>query len=114
MRNNDLEKFPPFCLQDQVPTVPPYHWPVAIAECHGKELSCSNACSDGATKDICTQACSRYYRCDQAGSPPSGLKVDDENKIPVYQVPVSNGSILCFSFALYCATVIVNLFLVIY
>ncbi|KAI9251193.1 hypothetical protein BY458DRAFT_482408 [Sporodiniella umbellata] len=95
--------------KNQVPTVPPYHWPVSVAECRGKESSCINACSDGAIKDLCTKACSRYYVCDQAGSPPSGLKVDDKDIKPIYQVSVSDGSVYSFSLILIYATVIADL-----
>jgi hypothetical protein len=81
-------------LKNHVPITPPYHWPVTVAECHGKESSCRNSCSEGVIKDLCSQACAKYYRCDAAGSPPSGLKVDEADQAPIYHLPVSRASVL--------------------
>ncbi|KAL0136164.1 hypothetical protein V8B55DRAFT_1579250 [Mucor lusitanicus] len=72
--------------KNHVPETPPYGWPSTIAECHGKETTCNNGCFSGSTKDICLKACGQYYKCNQAGSPPSGLRVDNENQIPKYSM----------------------------
>ncbi|GAN05627.1 hypothetical protein MAM1_0097d05099 [Mucor ambiguus] len=71
---------------NHVPDTPPYGWPSAIAECHGKETACNNGCSSGSTKTICLKACGQYYKCNQAGSPSSGLRVDNENEAPSYSI----------------------------
>ncbi|CAO3636973.1 unnamed protein product [Mucor fragilis] len=72
--------------KNHVPDTPPYGWPNTIAECRGKETACNNGCSSGSTNAICLKACSQYYKCNQAGSPPSGLQVDNENDVPSYSV----------------------------
>ncbi|KAL7332608.1 hypothetical protein PS15p_201637 [Mucor circinelloides] len=78
--------------KNHVPDTPPYGWPSTIAECHGKETTCNNGCSSGTTKAICLKACNQYYKCNQAGSPPSGLRVDNENDVPTYSIATeSNG-----------------------
>ncbi|KAI7893414.1 uncharacterized protein EV154DRAFT_583319 [Mucor mucedo] len=81
------------CLcQSHVPDVPPYHWPVTLAECQGKEQACMNNCFYGSTKTICIDACSRYYTCDKAGSPFSGLRVEREDQTPTYGNSSSSSS----------------------
>ncbi|KAK4513102.1 uncharacterized protein ATC70_000140 [Mucor velutinosus] len=72
--------------KNHVPDTPPYGWPSTIAECHGKETACNNGCSSGSTKAICLKACGQYYKCNQAGSPPSSLRVDNENDVPNYSI----------------------------
>ncbi|CAO3659714.1 hypothetical protein G6F70_003839 [Rhizopus microsporus] len=78
---------------NHIPSSPPYHWPIVVAECQGKESSCLAGCGDGVAKDICRDACSRYYKCDQAGGPKSGLRVDRPDQPPVYDVPVISNSL---------------------
>lgn len=51
-----------------------------------------NGCTYGATKDICVKACNKYFKCNQAGSPLSGLRIEREDQIPSYSLP-SGGSI---------------------
>lgn len=80
-----------------MPDVPPYHWPVTLAECQGKEQSCMNNCFYGSTKTICVDACKRYYSCDKAGSPLSGLRVEREDETPTY----GNSSSSSYSFKRY-------------
>ncbi|KAI8048333.1 uncharacterized protein B0P05DRAFT_480997 [Gilbertella persicaria] len=93
--------------QNHVPDVPPYGWPITIAECQGKEQACINNCSSGALQNICIKGCGLYYKCKKAGSLPSGLRVSDENKIPVYNTHASEGEgssaslLACFSCSLY-------------
>lgn len=73
--------------QNHVPDNPPYQWPVALAECHGRENSCIKGCTYGATKEICIKACNKYFKCNQAGSPLSGLRIEREDQIPSYSLP---------------------------
>ncbi|KAG2189547.1 hypothetical protein INT46_000528 [Mucor plumbeus] len=79
--------------KNHVPDTPPYRWPATIAECHGKETTCNNGCSYGITKAICSKACNQYYKCNQAGSPPSGLQVENEYNIPNYNIVTENTGI---------------------
>ncbi|KAF1805987.1 hypothetical protein FB192DRAFT_1276521 [Mucor lusitanicus] len=72
--------------KNHVPDTPPYGWPITISECHGKETACNHGCSSGSTNAICLKACGQYYKCNQAGSPPSGLRVDNENDVPNYSI----------------------------
>ncbi|KAI8062960.1 hypothetical protein BDF21DRAFT_347427 [Thamnidium elegans] len=80
--------------QNQVPDVPPYHWPITLAECHGREASCINGCTYGTTKEICIKACNKYYRCDKAGSPSSGLRVEKEQDKPTYSLTNNANSVV--------------------
>ncbi|KAI8644686.1 hypothetical protein BD408DRAFT_110081 [Parasitella parasitica] len=78
--------------KNHVPDTPPYGWPNTIAECRGKEATCIKRCSPGTTNGICLKACSQYYKCNQAGSPPSGLQVENEDSIPNYNLVAENMS----------------------
>ncbi|KAI9249935.1 hypothetical protein EDC94DRAFT_527401 [Helicostylum pulchrum] len=80
--------------QNQVPDVPPYHWPITLAECHGRESSCMNGCTYGTTKDVCMKACNKYYKCDKAGSPSSGLRVEKEQDKPAYSLTNNANSVV--------------------
>ncbi|KAI9352422.1 hypothetical protein BD770DRAFT_474469 [Pilaira anomala] len=72
--------------QNQVPNVPPHHWPIALAECNGREASCKEGCGFDSTKTICIHACYKYFKCDKAGSPSSGLRVENEQDEPNYNI----------------------------
>ncbi|KAI8984015.1 hypothetical protein BDF20DRAFT_804540, partial [Mycotypha africana] len=75
--------------QNHVPDTPPYSWPITIAECQGKEASCSQQCNYGVTQNVCLKGCKRYFKCNKPGGPKSGLQVKDENQLPDYDLPVA-------------------------
>ncbi|KAL1928698.1 hypothetical protein VTP01DRAFT_2484 [Rhizomucor pusillus] len=72
--------------QNKVPDCPPYQWPVTVAECKGRESACQAGCTDESTKDLCTNACSHYYKCNRPGGPPSKLHTENPDQVPVYEV----------------------------
>ncbi|KAI7898491.1 uncharacterized protein BX663DRAFT_555854 [Cokeromyces recurvatus] len=60
-----------YVCQNYVPDIPPYAWPIVIAECQGRETDCQEGYNYGTAKDLCLKGCERYYRCEQAGGQPS-------------------------------------------
>ncbi|KAI9495533.1 hypothetical protein BDB00DRAFT_813690 [Zychaea mexicana] len=76
--------------RNKVPDCPPYQWPVTLAECRGREQKCEAGCSTNhPTKDICTDGCKSYFRCNRPGGPQSRLQTEQPNISPVYDMTTS-------------------------
>ncbi|ORY90032.1 hypothetical protein BCR43DRAFT_447903 [Syncephalastrum racemosum] len=75
--------------QNKIPDCPPYEWPVTVAECQGRTKTCQAGCTDQATREICQNRCTHYFRCHQPGGMKSQLQVENPGQTPTYQLPNS-------------------------